>query len=87
MAGHAPHEAWVWIGPVAVGRRATVASLNQFRRLRVRYEKRADIHQAFLSLGLSADLLAVSAKEPDDGLSGSPEWLESSAPDVFAWRI
>jgi len=23
----------------------------QFRRLRVRYEKRADIHEAFLSLG------------------------------------
>jgi len=29
----------------------TVAWLNQFRRLRVRYEKRADIHEAFLSLG------------------------------------
>lgn len=29
----------------------TFAWLNQFRRLRVRYEKRADIHQAFLSLG------------------------------------
>jgi transposase len=28
----------------------TFAWLNQFRRLRVRYEKRADIHQAFLSL-------------------------------------
>jgi hypothetical protein len=27
------------------------AWLNQFRRLRVRYEKRADIHAAFLSLG------------------------------------
>src|SRR6266536_291665 len=27
------------------------AWLNQFRRLRVRYEKRADIHEAFLSLG------------------------------------
>src|ERR1039458_4966282 len=26
------------------------AWLNQFRRLRVRYEKRADIHEAFLSL-------------------------------------
>jgi hypothetical protein len=25
--------------------------LNQFRRLRVRYDKRADIHEAFLSLG------------------------------------
>ena len=28
----------------------TFAWLNQFRRLRVRYEKRADIHTAFLSL-------------------------------------
>jgi len=29
----------------------TFAWLNQFRRLRARYEKRADIHEAFLSLG------------------------------------
>ena len=29
----------------------TFAWLNQFRRLRVRFEKRADIHGAFLSLG------------------------------------
>ena len=29
----------------------TFAWLNQVRRLRVRYEKRADIHEAFLSLG------------------------------------
>ncbi len=29
----------------------TFAWLNQFRELRVRYEKRADIHEAFLSLG------------------------------------
>ena len=29
----------------------TFAWLNQFLRLRVRYEKRADIHEAFLSLG------------------------------------
>jgi transposase len=29
----------------------TFAWLNQFRRLRVRYDKRADIHDAFLSLG------------------------------------
>ena len=27
----------------------TFASLNQFRRLRVRYERREDIHEAFLS--------------------------------------
>jgi len=29
----------------------TFAWLNQFRRLRVRYEKRADIHEPFLTLG------------------------------------
>jgi transposase len=29
----------------------TFAWLNQFRRLPVRYEKRADIHEAFLFLG------------------------------------
>ena len=29
----------------------TLAWLNRFRRLKVRYERRADIHQAFLSLG------------------------------------
>ena len=29
----------------------TFAWLNQFRRLRVRYDKRADIHEAFLSIG------------------------------------
>ena len=28
----------------------TFAWLNQYRRLRVRYDKRADIHEAFLSL-------------------------------------
>lgn len=29
----------------------TSSWLHQFRRLRVRYERRADIHQAFLTLG------------------------------------
>jgi len=29
----------------------TLAWLKGFRRLRIRYERRADIHQAFLSLG------------------------------------
>jgi hypothetical protein len=36
---------WQWV----VER--TFAWLNQFRRLRIRYEKRADIHEAFLILG------------------------------------
>ena len=48
----------------------TFAWLNQFRRLRVRYEKRADIHEAFLSLGCALILLAVPANGLDDGLSG-----------------
>jgi len=42
----------------------TFAWLNQFRRVRVRYEKRADIHAAFLSLGCALDLVAVAAKRP-----------------------
>jgi transposase len=29
----------------------TISWLHQFRRLRVRHERRADIHQAFLSIG------------------------------------
>jgi transposase len=29
----------------------TLAWLNQFRRLTIRYERRQDIHEAFLSLG------------------------------------
>jgi Transposase DDE domain len=35
---------------MALGVERTFAWLNQFRRLRVRYEKRADIHEAFLSM-------------------------------------
>ncbi len=29
----------------------TIAWLHQYRRLRVRYERRADIHQALLTIG------------------------------------
>jgi transposase len=36
---------WRWVSE------RTFAWLNQFRRLRVRYDKRADIHEAFLSTG------------------------------------
>jgi transposase len=31
----------------------TISWLHQHRRLRVRYERRADIHQAFLTIGCS----------------------------------
>lgn len=37
-----------WVGGVV---ERTIAWLHQFRRLRVRYERRADIHEAFLTLG------------------------------------
>src|SRR2546425_84612 len=38
----------------------TFAWLNQFRRLPVRYERRADMHIAFLSLALHPDLLETT---------------------------
>ena len=31
----------------------TISWLHQYRRLRVRYERRADIHEAFLAIGCS----------------------------------
>jgi transposase len=48
----------------------TFAWLSQFRRLRVRYDRRADIHEAFLSLGCALDLLAVAAQDVEERLSG-----------------
>jgi len=55
---------WCW----AVDR--TFAWLNQFRRLRVRYEKRADIHEAFLSLAATAAYMPVDGPA-DDQLPGN----------------
>jgi hypothetical protein len=40
----------VWAGTALVVER-TLAWLNRFRRLTIRYERRADIHEAFLQLG------------------------------------
>lgn len=51
---HGSGLGWRWV----VER--TFAWLNQFRRLRVRYEKRADLHEALLSLGMHSDLLECS---------------------------
>jgi hypothetical protein len=31
----------------------SLAWLHQYRRLRIRYDRRADIHEAFLALGCS----------------------------------
>jgi hypothetical protein len=45
----------------------TFAWLSQFRRLHVRYEKRTDIHEAFLSL-VRTDLLEVPAEDMGGGL-------------------
>lgn len=39
-----------WLGRWRWVVERTFAWLNQFRRIRVRYERRADIHEAFLSL-------------------------------------
>jgi hypothetical protein len=47
----------------------TFAWLNQFRRLRVRYDKRADIHEAFPVTRLHVGLLAVAAPGLDDDLN------------------
>ncbi len=40
----------------------TLAWFGQFRRLATRYERRADIHQAFLSLGCSLICLNYLAR-------------------------
>jgi transposase len=64
--GHRQILRWLGITPVLAERGAehgsglgearwvverTLSWLHQYRRLRVRYERRADIHQAFLHLG------------------------------------
>jgi transposase len=49
-AGQAPHRAWEWPGPVALGRGAHIC-LAQSVSPPARYDKPADIHEAFLALG------------------------------------
>jgi transposase len=44
-----PHGSGLGISRWVVER--TLSWLHQFRRLRVRFERRADIHEAFLTLG------------------------------------
>jgi len=41
----------------------TIAWLHQYRRLRVRYERRADIHEAFLAIGCSLICLKLLQAE------------------------
>jgi transposase len=47
----APHGSGLGIFRYVVEQ--TIALWHQFRRLRVRYDKRDDVHEAFMSLGLS----------------------------------
>ena len=55
---------WRWVVERAF------AWLNQFRRLRVRYEKRADIHEAFLFLGCAVICWRSLRKEKAKTLAG-----------------
>jgi hypothetical protein len=57
---------WRWVAE------RTFAWLNQFRRLRVRYDKRADIHEAFLSLGCALICWQSAAEDVENRLSGRP---------------
>jgi Transposase DDE domain len=62
----------------AAGSSRTIAWLHQNRRLRIRYERRADIHEAFLAIGysliclklLEAEQSALAGNEERDG-----EWV------------
>jgi transposase len=45
----APHDSGLGVARWVVER--TLAWLHRFRRLVVRYERRADVHQAFLTIG------------------------------------
>ena len=42
----------------------TIAWLHQYRRLRVRYERRDDIHEAFLTIGCS--LICLKLLHPEN---------------------
>jgi hypothetical protein len=45
------HRAWQWAGALALGSRTDIRLAESVPPVRIRYEKRADIHEAFLSLG------------------------------------
>jgi transposase len=51
----------------------TLAWLNRYRRLTIRYERRADIHQAFLTLGCA--LICFNHLPPSRGaMNGTLRW-------------
>ena len=63
-----------WVRSLAVGRGAgCFAGRNQFRRLRVRYDKRADIHEAFLAR-VRPDLLAIAGQDMENRLRPMPSF-------------
>jgi transposase len=52
----------------------TFAWLSQFRRLWVRYDKRADIHEARSSRRVRADLLAIAAQDMENRMRPMPSF-------------
>jgi len=72
FAGHAPHRAREWLGPVALGRRAYLCLVESVPPP-ARPLRQTGGHPPGLSLArVRADLLAIDAKALGDGLSGSP---------------
>ena len=61
----------------------TLAWLNQFRRLRVRYDKRADIHEAFLSLGCALICWRALRKALVNRLNRLPDTSSEPEPDLL----
>jgi hypothetical protein len=64
----------------------TLSWLHPFRRLRVRYERRADIHEGFLSLGCALISWNLSTTWVQSGAAGygptaSPSSLHCRGPD------
>ncbi len=76
LAGHGSHRAREWLDRWRSVVERTCAWLSEFRRLRVPYDKRADIHEAFLSLGC-----ALICGSRCAGL-GPPERMRTSAAPI-----
>jgi len=59
-------ESSAWLGRHRWVVERTLAWLSRYRRLTIRYERRADIHQAFLTLGCA--LICFNHLPPPEGL-------------------
>jgi transposase len=57
-----PHDSGLGRDPWVVER--TIAWLHQYRRLRIRYERRDDIHEAFMAIGCS--LICLKLLHPQE---------------------